>query len=539
MIFDIETINLFRSNKPEEVLKQNIYQYRDKVNDDNYHFLIGVCMLKLGFLHEAFVAFSKAISKKQSERNKLFKIFTLIHAQRFNQAVEERKTLVPNNMTISELTVLAQIDQSLNLSQNISTLLPLLDEKKTGGVEDEMMLAITNLLLANQVNYRKAIKYAKEVDSTRFENLEDYFTFIEELCKKGIKNKDRDSFFNKWMKNNKFTKNNTLAVLKAMASTKYFFELSAAERNRLTLKITNQFENNNEILVQYYTMLYDLYEAQKDMQWMNNIAERMEEIENRKHNTKALLILVLQQFKLFGTTDKNLLLQRLNQIILDDKENMFYRKLYFEFCTQLGRSNEAMEINKSSILLQQKKEKRLVELIKAFHNFYITEPCPLNPPEGVKCPLCHGSNEMPIVRTIVFNTSPRDVYVEKFESELIAVNDVAFKKLVNWKPMNVPSVLIGAFLRENGAYMTNRPFPDVLVPGETYLFIRPKKEVLERLANEGYSISTIDPLMSVMDKNHKMKYSIKFPAEPGREVNFNDLPEFSADDFVIEVIKAI
>ena len=360
MIFDVETINLFRDNKPEEVLKQNIYQYRDKVDDDNYHFLIGVCMLKLGFLHEAFVAFSKAISKNPSERNKLFKIFTLIQAQRFNQAVEERKTLVPNNMTISELTVLAQIDQSLNLSQNISTLLPLLDEKKTGGVEDEMMLAITNLLLANQVNYRKAIKYAKEVDSTRFENIEDYFTFIEELCKKGIKNKDRDSFFNKWMKNNKFTKDNTLTVLKAMASTKYFFELSAAERNRLTLKITNQFEKNDEILVQYYTMLYDLYEAQKDMQWMNNIAERMEEIEKRKHNTKSLLILVLQQFKLFGTTDKNLLLQRLNQLILDDKENMFYRKLYFEFCTQLGRSNEAMEINKSSILLQQKKEKLLL-----------------------------------------------------------------------------------------------------------------------------------------------------------------------------------
>lgn len=539
MIFDINTINLFRNNKPEEVLKQNIYQYRDKVDDDNYHFLIGICMLKLGFLHEAFVAFSKAISKKDSERNKIFKIFTLIQAQRFDQAFDGRKNLIPNDMTISELTVLAQIDQSLNLSQNIHTLLPLLEEKKTGGVEDEMMLAITNILLANQVSYQKAMKYAKEVDSSRFNNLEDYFTFIEELCKKGIKNKDRDSFFNKWMKNNKFTKDNTLAVLKAMASTKYFFELSAAERNRLTLKITNQFENNNEILIQYYTMLYDLYEAQKDMQWMNNIAERMEEIENRKHNTKALLILVLQQFKLFGTTDKNLLLQRLNQLILDDKENMFYRKLYFEFCTQLGRSNEAMEINKNSILLQQKKEKRLIELIKAFHNFYINEPCPLNPPKGVKCPLCHGSHEMPIVRTIVFNTSPRDVYVEKFEAELIAVNDEAFKRLVDWKPMNVPSVLIGAFLRENGAYMTNRPFPDVLVPGETYLFIRPKKEVLERLANEGYSISTIDPLMSVMEKNHKMKYSMKFPAEPGRDVDFNNLPEFSADDFVIEVIKAI
>ena len=76
---------------------------------------------------------------------------------------------------------------------------------------------------------------------------------------------------------------------------------------------------------------------------------------------------------------------------------------------------------------------------------------------------------MPIVRTIVFNTSPRDVYVEKFESELIAVNNEAFKKLVAWKPMNVPSVLIGAFLRENGAYMTNRPFPDVLVPGEVFV----------------------------------------------------------------------
>jgi len=147
MVFDIEIINLFKENKPEEVLKQYIYQYRDKVEDHNYHFLIGICMLKLGFLHEAFTAFSKAVDKKSSERNKLFKTFTLIQAQRFEQAIEERKKLIPTEMTISELTVLIQIDHSLNLSQNISLLLPVFDKKRTGGIEDEMMFAFAYLFL--------------------------------------------------------------------------------------------------------------------------------------------------------------------------------------------------------------------------------------------------------------------------------------------------------------------------------------------------------------------------------------------------------
>lgn len=539
MIFNIETINLFKNNQPEEVLKQNIYSFRDKVNDDNYHFLIGVCMLKLGFLHEAFVAFSKAIEKNASERNKLFQVFTLIQAQRFTQAKELREQLIPENMTISEITVLAQIDRSLDVNPNITNLFPLMEEKRTGGIEDEMMLTFVNIISEDYTGYKRAMKYAKRVDSSRFEKLEDYFTFIEEIAKKRLDHKDKVYFFENWLKHNKLTHKNVITVLKSMVATNYFFEISDAERNRLTLKITNQFEKDAEVLTQYYTMLYSLYEQNNDMTWMNNVNEKMEEIEKKKHNTKALLILVLHQFKHFIKTDKTLLLERLNQLVKDDEENMFYRKLYFEFCTQLGKTNAAMEVNKSSIIIQQKKEARLVELIKTFHNFYLETPCPLNPPSGVKCPLCHGSQEMPIIRTIVFNTSPRDVYAEKVESELISVDDDAFHKLIDWQPMNVGSVLIGAFLRENGAYSTNRSFPDVLVPGETYLFIRPKKEVLERLAEEGYSISTIDPLMAIMEKNHKLKYSIKFPEEPGRMVDFNSLPKLSAKDFIIEVIKAI
>lgn len=539
MVFDIEIINLFKENKPEEVLKQYIYQYRDKVEDHNYHFLIGICMLKLGFLHEAFTAFSKAVDKKDSERNKLFKTFTLIQAQRFEEAIEERKKLIPTEMTISELTVLIQIDHSLNLSQNISLLLPVFDKKRTGGIEDEMMFAFVYLFLKGKYGYKTSLHYANSVNSKRFKKVDDYFTFIEEFVKNGVKPKDVKNIFNTWLKRNRLTDENAVTVLKAMGATNYFSNLSTEERNDLTNKIIKQFKNNDAVLIQYYTMLYSLNEELNNMEEMSKISKKMEEIENKKHNTKALLILVLQQFKLFISTDKKLLFERLNRLIQDDNENMLYRKLYFEFCTQLGRSNEAMEINKSSIILQQKKEKQLVDLIKAFHNFYLETKCPLTPPEGVKCPLCHGSKEMPIVRTIVFNTSPRDVYAEKYESELISVNDNVFKQLVDWQPMNVPSVLIGDFLRKNGAYMTNRPFPDVLVPGETYLFIRPKKDVLERLANEGYSVSTIDPLMSIMEKNHKIKYSIKFPEEPGKKVDFNNLPEFSSNDFIIEIIKAI
>ena len=103
--------------------------------------------------------------------------------------------------------------------------------------------------------------------------------------------------------------------------------------------------------------------------------------------------------------------------------------------------------------------------------------------------------------------------------------------------MNVPSTIVGKYLHSLGAYMSANDYPDVLVPGQTYIFIQMKTETYKRLAKEGYSLSQIDPLWVATNVTRKRKELTIFSDED-KEFSDDAIP-VTANDFIVEVIHAI
>ena len=54
--YDAKVLSMLKENKVNELLTQQLYNYRDKVDDASFHFLVGMCWLKKGMYHEAFIA---------------------------------------------------------------------------------------------------------------------------------------------------------------------------------------------------------------------------------------------------------------------------------------------------------------------------------------------------------------------------------------------------------------------------------------------------------------------------------------------------
>ena len=137
---------------------------------------------------------------------------------------------------------------------------------------------------------------------------------------------------------------------------------------------------------------------------------------------------------------------------------------------------------------------------------------------------------MPIVKTMMFAHNPRQIYTENKVSKVIEVNEKTLKAIVDWQPMNLQSL---------GAYETRHDIPDVLVPGQTYIFLKMKTETYKRLAKEGYSLEQIDPYVTIsqaIQRTNMSKVNELFSKE-NKPININKLP-VTAEDFVLEIIYA-
>lgn len=540
MLYDKKIQDEFKNKQPIEILEKYLYRYRENVNNENFHFLIGISFMKMGQLREAKIAFEKAIEvNPDNNRNKIFLINTFIQAQHIKEATELICSLDTTTMSAPELLAFMEVKKYLNMPLQQEKELLLADTKENN--IDKKIFSIIAYAFCDE--YEEANNLAKEIEWSEMTNVTTYFLVLEEFYKLKIDKKiifNHFDYFSSYFLT-KLNQEELSIFLKSAFGCEYLEHCTLKKRLYIFNYVLYKFSKNIELVSQVYILKYNLAEKANDEMAMGLTIKALKKLKNKNEN--VLLCLCTDDFKHFDTTNKKQLKKRLEQLIQKDQKNEKYRKLYFDLLMKSGNLKGAEEVTKATVLMRMKTESSNFDIIRSFYSFYYTRKCIFDEthPDNKDCPLCFGSGYMPIVKTIMFGHSPRQIYTEANESKTIEVDEKTLKAIVDWQPINIPSQIVGTYLNSLGAYETMQDIPDVLVPGQTYIFIKMKTATYKRLAEEGYSLDQIDPYFNLLQGIQKTKPNNKLNemfSQEDKELNINNLP-VSANDFVIEIIHAI
>ena len=488
---------------------------------------MGRCMLKMGQLYEACTAFRRAEKEApDSQTMKLFTAVSLAYARRYGEAEEKIGELAIDRLASSELVTL--MDLGKRLGKDVSPMLEYLSVMDDTP-EDQMFLIYGRAIAEEWDGAEEALQEFSNRDFEGLGNKKILFLFLADLCKLGIQ---KECIFRalKRIGLESLDKDAAMEALRTWNGSRAFESLTHREQVQFVQKGAKAFFLDDDVLAMLYGMLW---KAQKS----RDAFEHLEELTEKK-NEHALLLVVEEQFENFGDMKVADLQTNLQTLVQLDQQNMLYRKYLYDFLLQIGDVNGAGIINKASIQVRLQQEERRFSLIAQFRRLYHMEKeCPVCHGKNKEdCPICMGTGYMPFIRTIAFNSSPNRIFCEHPEVKYAqADSEEEFHALFDWQPMNVPSQIAGTYLMGKGAYPSDVPFPDVMVPGQTYIFLRLKKEAYERLAEDGYTISQIDPLIPVLMSHRKLKFKVNFGTE-GKAIQKRIL---SASDFEIEITRAI
>lgn len=547
MIYDKKIYEQFRINKPENVLKQYLYDYRYKQHDSDFNFLIGLCLLNMGYLHEAYVAFKKSVKCDTSNnRNKLFIAVTLLNARKYQEAKQYiRANIDYTHLNPSELAVFIDIQTRLNNS--VATPIECMKNfySKDNSLDNKIFLIYSLLFAKNGKHSKKTTKHLiNSIDINDFESFDHYFEVLKEFYKLGIPNSYLSSLINK-IDVCKLSEKETLKYLSVIYGIGYYTREYCKCLPETIHKIKKHFPNNENIAIKIDCMDYDYFEIGNHAKKMATCINNLKKYKSINQSEQGLLYIITYALKNNNVKsyNANIFKEQIEKLIQLDSNNIKYRRLYFEFLIQLGLIEQAKIVTEATLNLQKKKEKEEFELIKKFHSFYLPdEYCIFNESQEhhkEECPLCFGTEHMPIIKTIAFGHSPNEIFSDNVVRRKIEIDEKTLERIVDWQPMNIPSKIVGNYLQKLGAYTTTHDFPKVLIPGQTYIFIYLKNEAFRRLAKEGYSLEQIDPLYNIVKgiNKCKLKDNSIFSTKDKAVNSYDNL--VCADDFVIEVIKSI
>lgn len=487
---------------------------------------MGRCMLKMGQLEEAHTAFDLAKKLAPNEQSpRLFQAICLTCAQRYEEAKKEIEKLVLSEMTGAELVSLMDVQDRLDAG-NAEAILEVLSTLNDS-LENKMFIIYGLLFSGKKKQAEVALKDVIPDNFLHEDMSRAFFSFLADMYKMGISINFLISLL-KCIKIDSLSSDEMFEYLKVWNGTHAFEKITKFERQNLIKSIASLFAAGRTLSMAYGM----LWKTSKD----NDAWEKLKELAE-KGNEHALLLVVEEQMKNNILKEPVALRNNLQKLVQLDQQNMLYRKYLYEFLVQAGDLQNANVVNQSSMQIRMQQETKRFHLIEQFRKFYHMErTCPIcHGKESENCPLCMGTGYMPIIRTIAFNSSPNRVLCEHPEIKYAtAESESEIQAILNWQPMNVPSHLAGRYFLEKGAYSSAVPFPDVLVPGQTYVFFKLRGAALKRLAKEGYSLAQIDPLLPVLMSYKKMRLRLSFDEE-GKKIKGTEL---TADDFDIEITRA-
>ena len=544
MMYDIETgfdpsiMQAFRQGKAKDVLKDTIYGFREHSTDKDFHFLIGLCMLQMGYYEEALAAFRKSQSNDQtgSRRADVFAAYVLLMAQKDDVAKETLSRIPLDNLTPSETVAIMSIKSSLGMDMK-RELHHIIAESDFASEADRLALSTFAFKYAGM--NREASETARAMSLSVFKDIPSYLYVAEEIYKLHMENEADELLGHVHAKATELSGEDFLAFIKSCYACSYYSRLDWDCR-RLIWEVARKDipEHHNEVwaeaVARLHCMEFERLSSKGKKRKAHSLIAKMRRLPETE---QVLLYLVTYDIARFDEADKPRLKEMMEKLIGFNQTNLRYRKLYCDFLRVTGYLSLSDDVAKATVSMRKKQEADEFTLVKAFHSFYMPRPCMMTgmpvhgKDDGGGCPVCFGAGEHPIVRAIGFGHTPSNIFTDNMESHIIEPNEAMLRDLVRWQPMNVASPLIARYLHTLGAYMSSRAYPDVLVPGQTYIYLSLKPQAKERLLSEGYSLLQIDPYEVAMDVKG-------IEDADGKEISDNTLP-LSAKDFTVEIIHAI
>lgn len=480
----------------------------------------------MGQLHEAYTAFSKGESVSSEQQNlKLFSCITLTYAGRHEEAKKKMEELDIQRMSSSELAALMDAETRLGIDgrRELARLSKLATDD-----EGVMFLAYGKMLSGDKKGAEAALRSLGKRDFKGFGDKKVLFLFLADLCRMGMKMSAVRTALRKASPES-LSHDEAMEALRVWNGSGAFESLAGTKKGDFIREWSKAFTDNADVQAMLHGMMWKTSKNGSSLHRLETLAD--------EGNEHALLLVVEHQFENFGGEKAGDLLENLKKLVSLDQGNMLYRKYLYDFLMQIGDMSSASVINRASIDTRIRQETKRFSLIEQFRRLYGMErECPVcHGKNSNDCPLCMGTGYMPFIRTIAFNTSPNRVFCKHPETRnAVADSGEELASIMEWQPMNVPSQIAGSYLSSIGTYASDNQFPDVLVPGETYIFLKLKEDAYKRLAEEGYTLSQIDPLLPVLLSYKKKRFKIKFQAKEQKEIKEHAI---SFSDFEIEITR--
>ena len=533
-----EVMQAFREGRAKDVLKKHLYSYREHTDDTDFHFLIGLCMLQMGYYEEAHAAFQKAQETNLGEgkRADIFDAFTMLMAQRDKEASDKISSVSLEHLMPSETVAVMAIKKELGLPVSEELKKVLSSHFQTEADRCVMTIFAFKYAGADKAAVSDAVK---SIGEELFKDFQSYMYVIEELFKLHM-TEEVDALLQKIMDSGSIASSAEKfnAYIRTAYACGFYERMREKFRETLFNYASYAYKSKKEpksLWKESYSsiccMEYDRLE--KAGLPRGGIVKKMRKLKEKSE--QVLLYITAYDFENFSQSNPNEIRKNIEKLIEMDQFNLRYRKLYCDLLRVTGFLKQSDEVTKATISMRKKQENEEFSMVYAFHSFYMQRPCMLKympvheHDDGKDCPVCFGAGSQPIIRAIGFGHSPSSIFTDNMEKHVIQPNEAMLRDIVNWQPMNVPSPIVAKYLLSLGAYMSQRQYPDVLVPGQTYLYISLKPESEERLKNEGYSMLQIDPYAVAMDAKGASDIE-------GKEIK--DIP-VSASDFTLEIIHAI
>lgn len=530
-----EVMQAFREGRGKDVLNKYLYDYRQQTDNEDFHFLIGMCMYHMGYYEEAYVAFqrSQQVAKPKSYRGDVFSALVLLMAQKDEETLKLLAHVPLQYLTAYETLTVMAIKNKLqeSVQKELLHFMPIKFQTQA----DCLVMAVFAAKYA--ALDAEAYLMARSLEPQMFQDFQTYMYVIEEIYK--LQMTDEADYLLENILPEQLAEN--AAQFAAYIKTCYAVGLynRMSEHFRLEL-LAIAARKNKEFpgewqanISKLYCMEYDRLEKQAPDQ-REAIVDEMRRIENKSE--EVLLYITTYDIEHFDGNRKAELKENLEKLISLNQTSLRYRKLYCDLLIIMGCLRQADEVIKATLAMRKKEEAEEFSLLYTFHSFYMPKSCMLRympvheHDNGAACPICFGSGSQSIVRAIGAGHSPSSIFTDNLEKKVIEPNEAMLRDLVNWQPMNVASPIVAKYLLSLGAYMSAREYPDVLVPGQTYLYLSLKPEAQQRLLAEGYSMLQIDPFSVAMDEKGS-----KDDVE-GRDIT--EIP-VTAADFTLEIIHAI
>lgn len=529
----------FQLGKALTVFKRYIYGFRDNARNPDFHFLIGMCMLYTGHYNEARTAFTRALKDGAGDNARVFLSYTCYRAQHDEEARGAALAIDAGKLSPATALALMAIKSSYGMPVNVE-----LSRVIDGDYPSDADRYTAEVIAYKYAKMEEDALFAIEkLEPSIFNSMSSFSFVVKDMYRLGFKDK-AGVLLNKVVPD-VLTPEDLLKYIKTSYAISAFFDED--EVAHIFGIIQRQKEETGDNGRRKYKELWKECKIRllsQMVEWKKregkDVSDEIARIRQYKTDfEQKYLCLAEYALSHYDEADKAELKDDIERLIKIDQENLYYRKLYYEFLCNHGFLKQADEVAKATLQLKKRKEKEEHELIHKFWSFYEDRPCLLTgypvhkEHDGKFCPLCFGSGKRPIVKMISFGHSMNPIYTDNMESHVILPNESLLRDMVTWQPMDVESPLVSRYLHSLGAYMADDKVVDVLTAGETYIFITLKEEAKERLKKEGYSLWQVDPVEAYSFAKNS---NVSGWSKDGREYANDAL---SANDFIVEVIHAI